>query len=133
MPEFSILGITDNTSVSGDGHHIVLNLIGADDSEVSLKVDALVLQTIMQSCGFILTKARQLASANPNFVPALRPARFRADLMAQGQSVVVVFGLSSGLEHYYGLLPDEADALARQMQDAAERGRKVAATKPARH
>ncbi|MFY9894630.1 MAG: hypothetical protein WAK63_10930 [Xanthobacteraceae bacterium] len=132
MPEFSVSGLKD-FDISADGHQTVLNLIGADNSIVSLRVDTLVLQTISQQAGFLLTKARQLAAANPNFVPALRPAKFRSDLIAGGQTVVVVFALASGLEHYYGLLPDEADALAHQMQDAAERGRKAAATKPARH
>jgi len=134
MPEFSILGITDNAKISEDGHHIMLNLSAEGDSVVSLKIDSLVLQTVMQSCGFILTKARQLAAANPNFVPAIRPAKFRSDLISDSEMVGVVFALKSGLEHHYALTPDEADGLARQMQDAAERGRKRGPSKkPSQH
>jgi hypothetical protein len=131
MPEFRISGLKD-FDVSGDGRRTHVNLLGEGDTVVTLKVDTLALQTIAQQIGFALTKARQHASANPNFVAALRPAKFRSDLMENGQTVVIVFALTDalgGLEHYYALAPDDADALAGQMQDAAARGRKAVAPK----
>jgi hypothetical protein len=132
MPEFSVSGMK-GFDISEDGRHAVLNLIGANDDIVSLKIDTLVLQKIMHDAGFLLTRARQLASANPNFVVALRPAKFRADLISDSGMVGVVYALASGLEHNYALMPEEADALAHQMQDAAGKARKIVPTKPGRH
>jgi hypothetical protein len=135
MPDFAVSGLK-GFDISEDGRRIDMNLMGEGDAIISLKVDTLTLQTIAQQIGFALTKARQHASANPNFVPALRPAKFRSDVMAEGRMVVVVFALTDalgGLEHYYGLLPEETDALAQQMQQAAEKARKVAEMKNTKH
>jgi len=132
MPEISVSGMKD-FDISGDGHHAVLNLISTENTTVSLKIDTLVLQKIMHEAGFLLTKARQLASANPNFVVALRPAKFRSDLLSDSAMVGVVFAMASGLEHCYAMMPDEADALADQMRHAAARGRKAKTTKPSKH
>jgi hypothetical protein len=135
MSELPITGVKD-FDISGDGQRVVLNLLGQGAEIISLRVDAITLQTIAQQIGFALTKARQLASANPNFVPALRPAKFRADVIADGKMVVVVFALTDkmgGLEHYYGLLPDESDALAQQMRDSGVRARQMTAAKETKH
>jgi hypothetical protein len=132
MDEFSVSGITSH-SISENGQRVVLNLIGSGDTSISLKLDSMTLQKIMHDCGFVLTKARQLASAKPNFVVALRPAKFRADLIPQTELVGVVYALANGLEHTYALLPDEADALAQQMQDAAKKQRQIKPKKESRH
>lgn len=122
----SVIPVTElkDFDISQDGRNTVLNFTNKGEDSVSLKISTLDLQRITQEIGILLTKARQLSEVSKqNIVPFLRPSRFRADLLEHGSTVVLAFGFSSGLDHYYGLEPIDADKLADQIRDASERGK----------
>ena len=131
MPEFSLSNLTD-FDLSRDGRKTILNFKDESGEKVSLKLTTINLERITQELAFLLTRARQLSDVSKqNIVPFLHPARFRADLLIEGGTVVVSFELPTGLQNHYGLEPDLAIELARQLQDAALRG--MTATPPTRN
>jgi hypothetical protein len=131
MPEFSLANLTD-FDLSKDGRKTVLNFQDESAAKVSLKLTTINLELVTQELAFLLTKARQLSDVSKqNIVPFLHPARFRADVLTEGGTVVVSFELPTGLQHHYGLEPSFAMELARQLHDAAQRG--MTTTSPKRH
>jgi hypothetical protein len=69
-------------------------------------------------------KARELSDiSKQGIVSMFRPARFRADLATEGNTVVVSFAHENGLESHFGLEPTLAEALAHQILDASARGK----------
>jgi hypothetical protein len=130
MCDFAISHITD-FDISRDGK-AVLNCRDEDGKPISIKMATMDLERFSVEIGFLLTKARELSEiSKQNIVPFLQPAKFRADLLTQGSTVVIAFQLASGLQHHYGLEPTDADALACQILDAAEQAKKAAV--PLRH
>jgi hypothetical protein len=127
MVEASISKLKD-FDLTRDGRKAILNF-DIDGERLALKISTLDLEALTHELGLVVSKARQLS--NHNVVPFLRPAKYRADLVEQGSTVVTVYQLPSGIEHRYGLEPMGAETLARQMLDAAERGK--TATLPQRH
>jgi hypothetical protein len=131
MPEFSISNLKD-FDITPDGRKTILNFVEATGETLSLKISILDLERVTHEMGLILSKAPELSDiSKQNIVPFLRPSKFRADLLAEGSTVLTVYQLASGIEHRYGLEPRGAEELARQMLDAAERGKKAIA--PRRH
>jgi hypothetical protein len=130
MPEFSVDDLPD-FGISEDGRTAVLNFTGPDQISVSLKIDTLILQRMSHQIGSVLTQSRRLSNRSRDVVPIVRPTRFRADLTTDNTLVGIQFVMNSGIEHTYGLEANDAEALARQISDAAQRGRRTSA--PSRH
>ena len=131
MPEFSVSKIS-GTSLSHDGRGAILKFVDSDGQEISLKISTLDLASTVHEIGFLLTKSRELSDiSKQSIVPFLRPQKVRAELTTDNVTVVTSYQLPSGLEHHYGMTPNLAEALARQILDAAERGKKT--TAPSHH
>jgi hypothetical protein len=109
--------------ISEDGRKIILHLADISDMPVSLDFGSLLLEKLHYEIGLAITKARQLSEfERQNIVSIFRPSHSRADLEKDGKTVVISFRAGNGLEVHYGLEPNHASLLARQIQDAAEQG-----------
>jgi hypothetical protein len=112
--------------ISRDGRNIVLNFSDDSDRPVSLKLTTIALEKISHEIGLAITKAREFSDiSKQGIVRFLRPAKSHADLMVEGSTVLISFVTGLGLAVHYGLEPNHADALAHQILDASERGKKA--------
>ena len=110
-------------SLSQDGRNATLRFKDDAGNALSLEISTLDLQTFSQELGALLTKASELSDiTKSDIVPFFRPAKFRANL-ADGPTVVVSFMLDTGLESHFGLSPDGAEMLAKQMLKQAADGK----------
>jgi hypothetical protein len=130
MTELSLAKLTDY-DISPDGRRVGLNFADEEGNPVSLKISAMELENVAHELGFVITKARQLSSiSKQGIVPFLRPTKFRANLLKDGQAVVVSFQTATGLELHYGLDATSAAELASQLQEAAQKGMTATAPRP---
>ena len=131
MPKFTVSKLRD-FQISRDGRTAVLHFVGAaDEDPVSLEMTTLELEIATQEMGSLLTKARELSDVSKQgIVPIFCPTHCRAS-PTEDSRVALEFRLNNGLEHRYGLEPNHAAELARQILDVAERGRK--AIPPSQH
>jgi hypothetical protein len=123
--EFSVARMT-GTSLSRDGRQATLKFLDQQETEIWLNIAALSLTTMVQEMGALFTRSRELSDiSRANVVQFLRPQRIRADLVTKGSTVVASFELDNGLQQHFGMEPSLAEALAQQLLDAAQRGRKA--------
>jgi hypothetical protein len=123
MTKHSITSLKDY-DIAKNGRTVVLNFADDRDTPVSLKMSEIEVEKLAHELEFVITKARQLSDlSKQGIVPFLRPDKSRANLTTQGSTVVVSFVLRTGLVLHYGLEPTEAEALGRQILDAAVQGK----------
>jgi hypothetical protein len=121
MAEFAVSRFND-FDISRNGRTTRLNFLDARGKKVSLNMTVLELERITHEFGFLLTKARQLSEeSKQDIVPFFRPANARASTLKDGTTVIISFQTSSGLEMYYGLDPAQANVLAAQLQEQAQK------------
>ena len=119
-------------SLSPDGRQAILKFLDIERAEIWLEMPTLDLSTMVQEIGSLLTRSRELSDiSKANVVQFLRPQRMKADLVTDGSTVVATFELDSGLQQHFGMEPNLAEALAQQLLDAVQRGKK--ATPERRH
>jgi hypothetical protein len=125
MPAIAITSLKD-FDLAKDGSNTVLNFTDDQGGLVSLKFDFVGLERLSHELMLVLSKARQFALQSSGIVPILRPARCQAEIQnADPTSVVVSFQLHSGLELHYGIQSTVAEALAKQLLEKAEQGRRA--------
>jgi hypothetical protein len=122
MSKHNVSKFTD-FDIASNGRSVVLNF-EIDSGPISLEFNEILLEKVHYELGLAITKARQLSEiSKQHLVSFLRPPQFRADLIENGQTVIISFRQANGLEMNYGLEPTHADALARQILSASERGK----------
>jgi hypothetical protein len=110
-------------AISLDGRSVTVNLLAKENEITSLDFSTIDLERIVHELMVLLTNARQMSEVSrQGIVSFVRPTNARAALLSDDQTLIVSFQLPSGLEMHYGMQPTQAQKLADQIQNEAQKG-----------
>jgi hypothetical protein len=113
----------EECAISRNGRSVTINLTGKKNETIALDFSTIDLERTVHELVVLLTNAHQLSEVSKQgIVSFVRPTNARAASLSDDRTVIVSFQLPAGLEMHYGMQPIQAQKLADQIQNEAQKG-----------